>query len=104
MVDSNVIHSTKTGVELADMELADIVRRFGPEYTSQFGSVMLPSQKRALADIAACCTQELGGRLVRCGDCNLSKKIAAKFRDALWKKTLGNAPIAALAFFKKPAS
>ena len=66
MVDSSV-HSAKTGVELAD-----VVRRFGPKYTSQHGHVMMPSQKRALADIAACCTKELGGRLYRCNDCDES--------------------------------
>ena len=66
MVDSSV-HSPKTGVELAD-----VVRRFAPEYTSQYEHVMMPSQKRALSDIAACCTKELGGRLYRCGDCNES--------------------------------
>ena len=66
MADSNV-HSTKTGVELAD-----VVRRFGPKYTSQYGHVMMPSQKKALADVAACCTQELGGRLYRCNDCDES--------------------------------
>ncbi|MEA1951120.1 MAG: transposase [Planctomycetota bacterium] len=66
MVDSSV-NSTKTGVELAD-----VVRRFGPKYTTQHGHVMMPSQKRALADIAACCTKELGGRLYRCNDCNKS--------------------------------
>ena len=66
MADSSV-NSTKSGIELAD-----IVRRFGPEYTTQHGHVMMPSQKRALADIAACCTEELGGRLFRCGDCNES--------------------------------
>jgi len=66
MADSSV-NSTKTGVELAD-----VVRRFAPEYTSKFGHVMMPSQKRALADIAACCTEELGGRLFRCNDCNKS--------------------------------
>ena len=69
MVDSSV-HSTKTDVEPADPELADIVRRFGPKYTSQFGHLMMPSQKKALSDIAACCTKELGGRLYRCDDCN----------------------------------
>jgi hypothetical protein len=52
-----------------DTELADVVRRFGPEYASQYGSVMMPSQKRALADITACCTRELGGRLYGCDDC-----------------------------------
>jgi hypothetical protein len=47
----------------ADVELADVVRRFGPQYTSQYGHRMMPSQKKALSDIAACCTPELGGRL-----------------------------------------
>jgi len=50
-------------------ELADVVRRFGPEYRSQYGSVMMPSQNRALSDIAACCTKELGGKLHQCDDC-----------------------------------
>jgi len=66
MVNSSV-HSTKTGVELADL-----VRRFGPKYTAQYGHLMMPSQKRALADIAACCTPELGGRLYQCDDCDQS--------------------------------
>jgi len=46
----------------ADVELADVVRQFGPQYTSQYGQGMMPSQKKALSDIAACCTKELGGR------------------------------------------
>jgi hypothetical protein len=66
MVDSRV-HSTKTGVELADA-----VRRFGPKYTAQYGHLMMPSQKRALADIAACCTPEMGGSLYQCHDCDRS--------------------------------
>jgi hypothetical protein len=52
-----------------DVELADVVRRFGHQYASQYGQVMMPSQKRALSDIAACCTKELGGRLYDCDDC-----------------------------------
>lgn len=58
---------TKTGVELAD-----VVRRFGPKYTIRYGHLMMPSQSRALSDIAACCTKELGGRLYRCNDCDQS--------------------------------
>jgi len=53
----------------ANVELADVVRRFGPQYVSQYGHRMMPSQKKALSDIAACCTPELGGRLYRCDDC-----------------------------------
>jgi hypothetical protein len=54
------------------VELADVVRRFGGEYRSQYGGMMLPSQKRALADIEACCTKQLGGRRYRCDDCTES--------------------------------
>lgn len=54
----------------ADVELADVVRRFAAKYTSQYGQTMMPSHKRALSDIAACCTPELGGRLYRCSDCH----------------------------------
>jgi hypothetical protein len=49
--------------------LADVVRRFGAEYRSEYGQVMMPSQHRALSDIAACCTKELGGKLHQCDDC-----------------------------------
>jgi hypothetical protein len=54
----------------ADVELADVVRRFGPQYTSQYAQRMMPSQHKALSDIAACCTAELGGRLYCCDDCH----------------------------------
>jgi hypothetical protein len=54
----------------ADLELADVVRQFGPAYTAQYGQGMMPSQKKALSDIAACCTRELGGRLYSCDDCH----------------------------------
>jgi hypothetical protein len=54
----------------ADVELADVVRRFALQYTSQYGRTMMPSQKRALSDIAACCTEALGGRRYRCDDCH----------------------------------
>jgi hypothetical protein len=66
MVDPTV-YPPKTGIELAD-----IVRRFGPKYTSKYRHVMMPSQKKALSDIAVCCTRELGGRLYRCNDCDES--------------------------------
>lgn len=54
----------------ARVELADVVRRFGAKYTTQYGQAMMPSQKRALSDIAACCTEALGGRRYRCNDCH----------------------------------
>ncbi len=54
----------------ANVELADVVRQFGPQYISQYGQWMMPLQNKALSDIAACCTPELGGRLYRCDDCD----------------------------------
>jgi hypothetical protein len=47
-------------------ELAEIFRRYGPEYIDRFGSKMLPSHKRAMRDIIACRTEEMGGHLYRC--------------------------------------
>ena len=55
-----------------NVELADVVHRFGAEYQSQYEQAMLPSHKRALTDIEACCTQQLGGRLYQCDDCTES--------------------------------
>jgi hypothetical protein len=52
------------------VELADVVRRFAAKYTSQYGQTMMPSQKRALSDIADCCTEALGGQRYRCDDCH----------------------------------
>ena len=60
---------TNTELPRGSVELADVVRRFGGAYRSQFGHVMLPSHHRALADIEACCTRQLGGRMYQCGDC-----------------------------------
>ena len=65
MVESNSL--PKRGIELAD-----VVRRFGPKYTTRYAGRMMPSQRRALADIAACSTEALGGRRYRCDDCRES--------------------------------
>lgn len=52
------------------IELANVVRRFKDRYVNEFGSVMMPSQRRALADIAACMTAEMGGHQYHCRDCD----------------------------------
>ena len=49
--------------------LADVVRAAGPAYRADRGDRLLPSQRRALADIAACRTAALGGSLYACDDC-----------------------------------
>ena len=53
-------------------DIADIVSRFSKDYITQFGSVMLPSQKKAIFDIATCQTVARGGRRFRCDDCDHS--------------------------------
>ena len=54
------------------LELADIVRRFGPDYLAHHGPSLMPSQKKALADMVACCTPALGGRLYHGDECDQS--------------------------------
>jgi len=51
------------------IELADIVAKHGGEYLTDFGERMLPSHKRALADILACRTESMGGHLRECDAC-----------------------------------
>jgi len=51
------------------LELADVVRQFRDAYVALFGQLMLPSQRKALADIAACMTPAMGGHRYRCEDC-----------------------------------
>ena len=55
-----------------ETELADVVHVFRQEYTSRFGDVMLPSQKKAISDIVGCMTAMMGGRRFRCDDCEHS--------------------------------
>ncbi len=54
------------------IELAEVVRRFKDDYVARFGHLMMPSQKKALADIAVCMTAQLGGHQYQCGDCGQS--------------------------------
>ena len=50
-------------------ELADVFRRFGGSYLKAHGAAMLPSHRRALADILACRTEALGGQQWCCNNC-----------------------------------
>ena len=51
------------------VELADILRRAGPEYVRAYAGQLLPSHRRAMNDIVNCRTPALGGSLYRCDDC-----------------------------------
>lgn len=52
------------------IEVADVFRRFAGEYLQAYGASMPPSHRRAIADILACRTEALGGRLWRCAQCD----------------------------------
>ncbi len=49
--------------------LAEVLIRHGEAYRHRFGARLLPSHSRALADIVACRTASLGGRVFACRDC-----------------------------------
>ncbi|MBU4260704.1 MAG: IS91 family transposase [Proteobacteria bacterium] len=55
-------------------ELADVFRQYGRQYLETFGEAVLPSHRRAIADIAACRTEALGGYLVQCDSCAAQDK------------------------------
>jgi hypothetical protein len=57
-------------VKNVKLELADVVRQFRDAHAAQFAGVMLPSQRKALNDIAGCMTPAMGGHRYRCQDCD----------------------------------
>jgi hypothetical protein len=48
------------------IELAEVVRKHGPEYLDKFGDRMPHNHKRALIAITTCRTEEMGGHLEEC--------------------------------------
>jgi Putative transposase/Transposase zinc-binding domain len=51
------------------LEVADVLRRYGREYLDRFEQDLLPSHRRAIADLLACRTEVLGGQLWPCDHC-----------------------------------
>jgi len=56
-------------VEPAVLEVADILREYGPAYLEQFGEKMPACQRRAVEDLQRCRTAALGGHLYQCNEC-----------------------------------
>ena len=52
------------------IEVADVLRRFGPAYLERFGERMLPSHRRAIQDIMDCRTAQMGGHAWHCEECD----------------------------------
>jgi hypothetical protein len=51
-------------------DVGAIFRRHGPVYDQSFGDRMLPSHLKALHELGACRTGQLGGHLCQCSECN----------------------------------
>ncbi len=45
------------------VEMAEIFRRYGPQYRAKYGDKMLPSHKQAMRAIEQCRTAALGGHV-----------------------------------------
>jgi Putative transposase/Transposase zinc-binding domain len=64
---------SETGVAAARerpaLEVADVVRRYGAAFLTQYGAGLSTAQRRALRDVAVCRTAALGGHVQRCLGC-----------------------------------
>ena len=54
-------------------ELADIFRRHGPQYRSNFADRMPPSHLKAMDDIENCRTESMGGHVYMCDQCGQTR-------------------------------
>ncbi len=52
------------------IEIADVFRQFWPQYEQQHGNHILPSHRKAVSDILACMSGELGGHKYHCKGCD----------------------------------
>jgi hypothetical protein len=55
------------------VELADILRQFGPTFQQIYRDQLLPSHRRAIHDICHCRTAVFGGHLYTCQDCQTTQ-------------------------------
>jgi hypothetical protein len=63
-------------------EVADAFRRFAGSYVAAPGAAMLPSHRRAIADIIACRTETLGGQQWCCNHCGTLLHVFHSCRNA----------------------
>jgi Putative transposase/Transposase zinc-binding domain len=60
---------TASATERPAVEVADVIRQYGGAFLDQYGGVLSVRQRKALRDLAACRTAELGGHVEHCLDC-----------------------------------
>jgi hypothetical protein len=60
---------TASATQRPALEVADVIRQYGEAFLDQYGGVLSVTQRKALRDLAACRTAELGGHVEHCLDC-----------------------------------
>jgi hypothetical protein len=60
---------TASATQRPTLEVADVIRQYGKAFLDQYGGVLSVTQRKALRDLAACRTAELGGHVEQCLDC-----------------------------------
>ncbi len=61
--------------------LAEVFARYGPAYLQKYGPTLLPSHRRAIADILRCRTPELGGQVFCCNRCGTTHYVYHSCRN-----------------------
>jgi hypothetical protein len=60
---------TASATQRPAVEVADVIRQYGGGFLDRYGGVLSVTQRKALRDLAACRTAELGGHVEHCLDC-----------------------------------
>ena len=55
-------------------EIADILRRYGPEFQQQYARSLTPLHRLVLKALALCRTAQLGGHMLECDHCGHTKQ------------------------------
>src|SRR5262245_54448001 len=63
------------------LEVADIFRRYGPQYQQTHGASLSQAQRRVMRSIAACRTAALGGHVEQCASCGHQRIAYDSCRD-----------------------
>jgi hypothetical protein len=71
------------------LEVADVLRHFGPAFRDQHGASLSAAQRHAMTAIERCRTVALGGHVEQCGDCGHQRIAYNSCRDRNCPKCQG---------------
>ena len=75
----------------AEVEVADVIERYGPAFLERFGASLSWHARRVLLDVAACRTAQLGGHLEACEACAYQRPAYNSCRNRHCPKCQGRA-------------